>query len=377
MVTLSARDRRNLDKVMHALLAPLEYASIDDWRAEANRLLKQAFDGDAAGFMLPTPQAADIYSEKVGDKFRDEYPYRVQSLEHLVRVYERGAALGAYIRRTLWGEHLEAYYQSAYYNELVRPTGVASAMASTVPMDETIQPDTIGHLIVTRTARQPRYETEDLAAFRLLLPAFRAGLVMWRQFHAQRAALVRTIDATGAAAWLCDEAGAVVHQTPALSGLLAADPEPDHIRGRLQQTARRVARLRRQGDPGDEVAVCVERVVRTRLAAYHVRGALAGPELREAGAPVLVVIEQQAAASVSPCELQERFGLTPRQGEVAQLLARRKTNQEIADALCISPHTARHHTEAVLRKLEVDSRRAVARRMAGKEDVGRDRPHGR
>ncbi|NBB73424.1 MAG: hypothetical protein GVY35_07070, partial [Bacteroidetes bacterium] len=71
------------------------------------------------------------------------------------------------------------------------------------------------------------------------------------------------------------------------------------------------------------------------------------------------------------------IGLTPRQAEVAQLLARRKTNREIADALCISPHTARHHTEAVLRKLEVDSRRAVARRMAGKGDVGRDRPHGR
>ena len=59
------------------------------------------------------------------------------------------------------------------------------------------------------------------------------------------------------------------------------------------------------------------------------------------------------------------------------LLARCKTNGEIAEALCISPHTARHHTEAVLRKLEVGSRRQVARRVVGKEDVGRDRPLGR
>lgn len=62
-------------------------------------------------------------------------------------------------------------------------------------------------------------------------------------------------------------------------------------------------------------------------------------------------------------QLQASFDFTPRQAEVAQFLAQRKTNREVAEALCISPHTARHHTEAVLAKLEVGSRRDVAPRL--------------
>jgi DNA-binding CsgD family transcriptional regulator len=44
-------------------------------------------------------------------------------------------------------------------------------------------------------------------------------------------------------------------------------------------------------------------------------------------------------------------------------LAQRKTNPEIAHALCISPHRARHHTEAVLSKLGISSRREVRARI--------------
>jgi DNA-binding CsgD family transcriptional regulator len=49
-----------------------------------------------------------------------------------------------------------------------------------------------------------------------------------------------------------------------------------------------------------------------------------------------------------------------RQAEVALLLARRKTTPEIAEILCISPRTARHHTEAVMAKLNVRTRLEVA-----------------
>ena len=48
------------------------------------------------------------------------------------------------------------------------------------------------------------------------------------------------------------------------------------------------------------------------------------------------------------------------EAEVAFLLAERRTNAEIAEALFISPHTARYHTEAVMGKLGVGRRRAVA-----------------
>jgi DNA-binding NarL/FixJ family response regulator len=54
--------------------------------------------------------------------------------------------------------------------------------------------------------------------------------------------------------------------------------------------------------------------------------------------------------------LQMQFGLTARETEVAVLLAQGRSNVAIAKSLGISTHTARHHTQRVLGKLNVHSR---------------------
>ena len=54
--------------------------------------------------------------------------------------------------------------------------------------------------------------------------------------------------------------------------------------------------------------------------------------------------------------LAERFSLTRREVQVANLLAQGLSNQAIAQELKISAHTARHHTQRVLSKLGVHSR---------------------
>jgi DNA-binding NarL/FixJ family response regulator len=53
---------------------------------------------------------------------------------------------------------------------------------------------------------------------------------------------------------------------------------------------------------------------------------------------------------------QEKYDLTPRETEVADLLAQGRSNAAIAAALSISTHTARHHTQRILTKLGVHSR---------------------
>jgi DNA-binding NarL/FixJ family response regulator len=53
-------------------------------------------------------------------------------------------------------------------------------------------------------------------------------------------------------------------------------------------------------------------------------------------------------------------GLTAREAEVAALLATGLTNADIADRLVVSPKTVDHHVTAVLAKLGVPNRRAVA-----------------
>lgn len=57
--------------------------------------------------------------------------------------------------------------------------------------------------------------------------------------------------------------------------------------------------------------------------------------------------------------LRRRYRLTPRELEVARLLLRGKSNDEVALTLGISGHTARHHTERVFTKLDVRSRSAL------------------
>ena len=81
---------------------------------------------------------------------------------------------------------------------------------------------------------------------------------------------------------------------------------------------------------------------------------LHGPDAQ----PMMVVIVEQQALP-DDRELRRRFALTPRESEVARLMADRLSNIEIARRLDISIHTARRHSERVLAKLAVHSRNEV------------------
>jgi DNA-binding CsgD family transcriptional regulator len=62
--------------------------------------------------------------------------------------------------------------------------------------------------------------------------------------------------------------------------------------------------------------------------------------------------------------------LTPRESQVAAALVDGESNRQIAARLGVSEHTARRHTERILRKLGVRSRFAVAQRL-GREPAAR------
>jgi DNA-binding CsgD family transcriptional regulator len=64
--------------------------------------------------------------------------------------------------------------------------------------------------------------------------------------------------------------------------------------------------------------------------------------------------------SVSAFGLADKFGLSLRELEVALLLAEGRSNREIAQAVRVSTHTARHHTQHVLGKLGVRRRTRAA-----------------
>ena len=70
-----------------------------------------------------------------------------------------------------------------------------------------------------------------------------------------------------------------------------------------------------------------------------------------------------AAPVVAGTHLQLDYGMTPREVDVALLLAEGCSNATVARRLGISPHTARHHTQRVLGKLGVHSRSEAGARL--------------
>jgi DNA-binding CsgD family transcriptional regulator len=77
---------------------------------------------------------------------------------------------------------------------------------------------------------------------------------------------------------------------------------------------------------------------------------------------------QQSTASTpgaapATSHLHLDYGMTPREVEVAMLIAEGCSNSTVARRLGISPHTARHHTQRVLGKLGVHSRAQAGARL--------------
>ncbi|MET9343180.1 helix-turn-helix transcriptional regulator [Nonomuraea sp. NPDC003804] len=87
---------------------------------------------------------------------------------------------------------------------------------------------------------------------------------------------------------------------------------------------------------------------------------LSGPGGRPG--PTALVIEPAPPADLAVIVAQA-YGLTPREFEVAQLVARGLPTAEIATALFVSPHTVRGHLKAVFGKMGISSRGELVARL--------------
>jgi DNA-binding CsgD family transcriptional regulator len=107
--------------------------------------------------------------------------------------------------------------------------------------------------------------------------------------------------------------------------------------------------------------------LRTDSALYRLHGTLIAsrPPSATTTLAVVIVAVLDGAVDASAEHLHARYGLSPREVEVARLLADGLSTRELSVALRVSSHTARHHTENVLRKLRVRRRAEVGRRLRG------------
>ena len=78
----------------------------------------------------------------------------------------------------------------------------------------------------------------------------------------------------------------------------------------------------------------------------------------------LIPAESPEARAMRRCgELAEEYGLTSRELEVLQQLATGMTKDQIAEALCISPTTAKTHIRNIYAKLDVHSQRELTTKL--------------
>lgn len=163
--------------------------------------------------------------------------------------------------------------------------------------------------------------------------------------------LTTVLDALPHGFVLCDGHGRIRHCTPSVLRLM----EEDFAQLEEEITLLCLALPSTQRYTAAAGASGFERHVRTRrgeyvLRAFALRGGRRGEEL------YLVLLEGFTPEPVSDSVLRQLYRLTWTEIRVARLLAEGLSNTDIASALHISPHTARHHVEHVLHKLGVCSR---------------------
>ena len=209
-------------------------------------------------------------------------------------------------------------------------------------------------------------EGEEIAAAsgereRLLLGLARPHLIQAQRNAARLDQMQEAIAHGGRAMIALDRVGRVTFATRDAERLLDRYFRGSGVRGSelpegLQEWVRQEASRLAVG--GDLTAGAVEYIVERHGCRLVVRFA---PGDRETGEDLVMLAETcDAEATALPA-----LGLSQREAEVLRLVARGKTDAEIAEALVVSPRTVHKHLEHVYEKLGVGTRTAAVSRAFG------------
>jgi DNA-binding CsgD family transcriptional regulator len=157
--------------------------------------------------------------------------------------------------------------------------------------------------------------------------------------------------------------GTFLYTNRVLRRILASHPERARIRDELHQLAETSTSV--VGHPGpssDGVANVATRELQLASERFSLKGSYIGLDLFGTGRSILVTLERIGPPPLSEATLRE-LGLTRKQADVTRLLVEGRTNAEIAETLCLSPHTVRHHVHNIFAKLGVGSRVELVSRL--------------
>lgn len=182
---------------------------------------------------------------------------------------------------------------------------------------------------------------------------------------AYAAALLRVVDDVATGCAIFTSAGTLISTSPGLA--LALDERSDTDRVVAHSSAMARVLGAQKGDSaisasgtGSSSSAIATAAGRYELAACFLPRGMFGAER------TIVVTVRFTAAEPPAADLVAKYRLTPREVEIAHLIAEGDSNQGIADRLQLSVRTVHHHAERVLRKLGVRGRAGVASRIFNK-----------
>lgn len=361
-------DLNRLAAAIQTCVTPLAFPTREAWRrslvdavvrlthAEAGHCSLRGFDG------VPTA-VAQGYDQSIFDGYDQHWVHEDPGYELTKRVDMR-----AYTRRymlaaagPLWAAR---YKRSAVWNEFYSANGLVEGAGMLF-----VERGTIAHLHAdTFSTAGEHMDERGLALLRVLSPAFRAGTSLVLGLHASEWKLESLLQAVPQPLALYDSACRCVHMNDAYKELLRLEPALFRA-----ETAARIERLIRAAIPVprskrglvDEVlrAPRAEQIGDFRLSVSLVN--------HEGVGATYVLLSVTRTVESKPSMVQARLaGLSKREAQVATLIVDGRTNREIAGALGIAVHTARRHSERILKKLGVTSRRLVRNRLL-EEPLGR------
>jgi DNA-binding CsgD family transcriptional regulator/PAS domain-containing protein len=376
---LSSADVGDLQASFLTLLSPFDHPTVDAWRVAVNRTLRPLFGADMATFAMPPSNGKREYlSEQIDyDALKPSYPEWLEMCEPQFRTIERAVALGAFSRKMLYLPNWSWFHRSAYYNDFVVPLRAYDSIGIHVRAGRENRVCCL--LFHHERPTGKRFGRRGIALARLILPVFKSAVRTCLHLREHHADVSSAIDGLSDGVVLADSQGRPLHQNPALGEMLAFEPDRDRLGKVIGDVAVALSRFAALPAKTDEGALRgpVSRALDTACASYRVSASyLAGSH---AGDDTVVLVTVQRATSSLPSQsiMRERFSLTKRECQVAEFLARGKSDAAIARALGISAHTARHHAENVRLRLGVHSREDVetALRRPGGAPAPALRPH--
>ncbi|WP_420456865.1 response regulator transcription factor [Rubrivirga sp.] len=344
-VALSSDDRDRIARAARTLASPLAFETTAAWGLAVQRATVEAVGADKA--FVHWTGVDDFVTETYSPADVARYPSYLPLLQE-IGLYERSERLGVFTRREGYGPHYDRMCETEYVREFLPSVDAHDSLTIYVPASRQPSPEPAVQLLVHSSAPGRPFGARHVEVARRLRPAFVAGVAVLRQMARVRGDLLGLVDATGGPCAVFSAGGRLVHVSRALEEALAREPRREALLDRVRRLATEAlpptATAGAAGSAG--TAGFAGTAGRYRLSASPTAGAR----------PLLVVavgVPPPPRRAPSPGEVAGRLGLTPRQSEVALLLAERYSNKEIAAALSVSAHTARHHVEAVLGRLGV------------------------